>query len=186
VAARADVILRDAEPRDLPAITAIYGHHVRTGLASFETEAPDTAEMQGRYEAIREKGFPYLVAEEDGAVVGYAYASLYRTRPAYRFTLEDSVYVKPGCAGRGLGRMLLERLIAECERIGCRQLIAVIGDSGNVASVRLHEACGFGMTGTFRSIGFKHGRWVDTVLMQRTIGPGDSTPPQGEAGREAR
>jgi L-amino acid N-acyltransferase YncA len=180
------VILRDAEPRDLAAIAAIYGHHVRTGLASFETEAPDEAEMRGRFEAIRDKGFPYLVAEEGGEVVGYAYASLYRTRPAYRFTLEDSVYVKPGCAGRGLGGALLERLVEECERIGCRQLIAVIGDSGNVASVRVHEACGFTMTGTFRSIGFKHGRWVDTVLMQRTIGPGDTTPPAEEAGLAAR
>lgn len=180
------MILRDAEPRDLAAITAIYGHHVRTGLASFETEAPDEAEMRNRFDAIREKGFPYLVAEEAGEVVGYAYASFYRTRPAYRFTLEDSVYVKAGLAGRGLGRALLERLVAECEAFGCRQMIAVIGDSGNAASVRLHEACGFRMTGTFRSIGFKHGRWVDTVLMQRTIGPGDATLPDQEEGREPR
>jgi L-amino acid N-acyltransferase YncA len=180
------VILRDAEPRDLAAITALYAHHVRTGLASFETEAPDVPEMRKRFDAIRAKGFPYIVAEEDGELAGYAYASLYRTRPAYRFTLEDSVYVQPGRTGRGLGRALLHRLISECERIGCRQLIAVIGDSANVASVRVHEACGFGMTGTFRSIGFKHGCWVDTVLMQRTIGPGDSTPPDREAGRDDR
>lgn len=171
------MILRAAEPRDMAAVAAIYGHHVLTGLASFETEAPDEREMRLRHDAIREKGFPYLVAELDGEVAGYAYASLYRARPAYRFTLEDSIYVHPGHAGRGIGRALLERLVEECERIGCRQLIAVIGDSANAPSIRLHEACGFVLTGTFRSVGFKHGRWVDSVLMQRTIGAGDSTPP---------
>ena len=122
-------------------------------------------------------GFPYLVAELEGAVVGYAYASLYRTRPAYRFAWEDSVYVDARFAGRGLGRALLDALVRACEQRGCRQLIAVIGDSANAASVGVHRACVFEMTGTFRSIGFKHGRWVDTVLMQRTIGAGDSTPP---------
>jgi len=177
MAAREGVMLREAQPRDLAAIAAIYGHHVRTGLASFETEAPGEAEMLRRYEAIREKGFPYLVAEVDGAVAGYAYASPYRTRSAYRFCLEDSIYVDPRVARRGVGRALLERLVAECERIGCRQLVAVIGDSANAPSIRLHLACGFVMTGTLRSIGYKHGRWVDSVLMQRAVGAGDGTPP---------
>lgn len=176
-------MLRDASVADLPAIAAIYGHHVLTGLASFETEPPGAEEMGRRMQAIREKGFPYLVAELEGEVAGYAYASLYRTRPAYRFTLEDSIYVHAARTGLGLGRALLERLVAECERIGCRQMIAVIGDSGNAGSIALHRACGFSMTGTFRSIGFKHGRWVDSVLMQRSIGAGDATPAEGEAPR---
>ena len=171
------VLLRDTEPRDLDAITAIYGHHVRTGLASFETEAPDKAEMRTRYEAVREKGFPYITAELDGRVVGYAYANLYRARPAYRFALEDSLYVHPDCLGKGIGRVLLERLIVECEAIGCRQLIAVIGDSANAPSIGIHAALGFTMVGTFRSIGWKHERWVDTVLMQRPIGAGDTRLP---------
>ena len=179
--ARSSVMLRDAAPRDLATITAIYAHHVRTGLASFETEAPDEAEMRRRYDEIRGQGFPYLVAELEGEVAGYAYASLYRSRPAYRFTLEDSVYVHPQRTGLGLGRSLLERLVDECERRGCRQLIAVIGDSGNAPSIGLHVACGFEHTGTFRSIGFKHGRWVDTVLMQRTLGAGSTTPPADSA-----
>ncbi len=181
--ARESVTLRAAEVRDLGAVAAIYGHHVRTGFASFETEAPDEHEMLRRYRVIREQGFPYLVAELDGQVTGYAYASLYRARPAYRFALENSVYVDESKAGRGVGRALLERLVAECERIGCRQMIAVIGDSANAPSIGLHRACGFEVIGTLRSIGFKHGRWVDSVLMQRTIGAGDSTAPDGEGGR---
>ena len=181
--ARPDVILRDARPADLGAIAAIYAHHVLNGLASFETEAPGEAELRRRYAAVREKGLPYLVAEVGGEVAGYAYASPYRARPAYRFSLEDSIYVDVRKSGRGVGRALLQRLIAECERIGCRQLIAVIGDSANAPSIGLHRQCGFTVTGTLRSVGFKHGRWVDSVLMQRTIGPGDSSPPEGEAFR---
>ena len=169
--------LRSTEPRDLPAITAIYGHHVRTGLASFETSAPDEAEMRRRYDSIRAKGFPYLTAELDGRVVGYAYASLYRERPAYRFALEDSLYVHPDFMGKGIGRMLLTQLIADCEAVGCRQLIAVIGDSANSPSIGIHAALGFAMVGTFRSIGWKQERWLDTVLMQRTIGAGDTQVP---------
>ena len=169
--------LREAMHGDLGAVTAIYAHHVHTGLASFETDAPDVAEMRQRHEAVVAKGFPYLVAEVDGQVAGYAYASHYRPRFAYRFTCEDSIYVDPRYAGRGVGRALLEALVEECARRGYRQMIAVIGDSGNAASIGLHRACGFELTGTFKSIGYKHGRWVDSVLMQRTMGAGDASPP---------
>lgn len=162
--------VRQARESDLPGITAIYAHHVRTGLASFETEPPDEAEMRARYEALRAKGLPYLACDCDGRLAGYAYASSYRTRPAYRFTLEDSVYVHPDFAGRGIGRALLAQLIEACAAYGCRQLVAVIGDSGNAASIGLHAALGFEKVGTLRSVGFKHGRWVDSVLMQRSIG----------------
>jgi len=170
--------VRDATEADLPEIAAIYAHHVRTGLASFETEPPDDAEMRARFEAVRAKGFPYLACEIGGRLAGFAYASLYRARPAYRYALEDSVYVHPEAAGRGAGRALLSALVERCEAIGCRQLVAVIGDSANEASIGLHSALGFEKAGTLRSIGYKHGRWVDSVLMQRRIGPGDSTPPE--------
>ena len=170
--------VRDATPADLPGIAAIYAHHVRTGLASFEIDPPDGAEMRARFEAVRAKGLPYLACEIGGRLAGFAYASPYRARPAYRFALEDSVYVDPGSARRGVGRALLAALIDRCEAIGCRQLVAVIGDSGNEASISLHSALGFEKVGTLRSIGYKHGRWVDSVLMQRRIGPGDSTPPE--------
>lgn len=170
-------VLRDAREDDLPAITRIYGHHVRTGTASFETEPPDEAEMLARYRAIREKGLPYLVAESDGRVAGYAYASLYRTRFAYRFTLEDSIYVDPAAARAGIGRALLARLVAACEAAGARQLVAVIGDSGNEASIRLHAALGFQPAGVLRHVGWKHGRWLDSVLMQRELGAGAGAPP---------
>jgi phosphinothricin acetyltransferase len=170
--------VRDATETDLPGIAAIYAHHVRTGLASFETEPPSDAEMRARFEAVRAKGFPYLACEIGGRLAGFAYASLYRARPAYRYALEDSVYVHPEAAGRGAGRALLSALVERCEAIGCRQLVAVIGDSANEASIGLHSALGFEKAGTLRSIGYKHGRWVDSVLMQRRIGPGDSTPPE--------
>jgi phosphinothricin acetyltransferase len=134
--------------------------------------------MTARFRAVRANGFPWLACEAGGRLAGYAYASHYRTRPGYRFCLEDSVYVHPDHAGRGIGRALLARLVEECEAIGCRQLVAVIGDSGNTASIALHSALGFRLAGTLRSIGFKHGRWVDSVLMQRAIGPGDTTLPQ--------
>jgi L-amino acid N-acyltransferase YncA len=171
------VDIRTAAVSDIAAIAAIYAHHVRNGIASFELDAPGEQEMRRRFEVIVGGGFPYLVACEAGRVVGYAYASLYRTRPAYCFTLEDSIYLDPGCAGRGIGRRLLEALITACASVGCRQLIAVIGDSGNRGSIAVHAACGFEPVGTFRSVGFKHGRWVDSVLMQRAIGAGDATLP---------
>lgn len=170
-------ILRDARPEDLPAITAIYAHHVRTGTASFETEPPVESEMRERFEAIRSKGLPWLVAERGGRVAGYAYAGPYRARFAYRFTLEDSIYVDPACVRAGVGRALLARLIAACEAAGARQLVAVIGGSDNEASIRLHAEQGFEAVGLLRAAGWKHGRWVDSVLMQRALGEGGATPP---------
>jgi L-amino acid N-acyltransferase YncA len=171
--------VREAAHADLPGIAALYAHHVLSGFASFETEPPDLEEMTARFEAVRAKGFPWLACEVGGRLAGFAYASLYRLRPAYRFTLEDSIYVDPHFARHGAGRALLAALLERCEAIGCRQLVAVIGDSGNAASIGLHSALGFQLVGTLRAIGFKHGRWVDSVLMQRPIGPGDtSLPPE--------
>jgi len=150
---------------------------VRHGTASFEIEPPDNAQMRRRYAALRAGGYPYLVAELAGTIAGYAYAGPYRERPAYRWSIEDSVYVAEQSQGRGLGRALLEALIAEAQQGGFRQMIAVIGDSANAASIELHRAAGFRMVGTFDSVGFKFGRWLDTVLMQRPLGHGASTPP---------
>lgn len=173
----AAVALRAATDRDVPRLTAIYAHHVRTGLASFEIDPPDDAEVARRLADVAARGLPYLVAEADGRVVGYAYAAPYRLRPAYRYTLEDSVYVDPGCAGRGIGRRLLERLVSEAAARGYRQMIAVIGDSANRPSIALHEACGFARVGLLPAVGLKFGRWVDSVLMQRALGAGDATLP---------
>jgi len=169
--------LRHAEAADLTAIAAIYGHHVRHGLASFEVDPPSAQEMQARFEAIVNAGYPYLVAEEGGRLIGYAYASSYRTRPAYRYSVEDSVYVAPDAIGRGIGKRLLRQLIDECAQRGFRQMLAVIGDSANAPSIELHRACGFERVGLLTSIGFKFNRWVDSVLMQRALGDGDRTTP---------
>jgi len=169
--------IRPATVADIPAITRIYAHAVAHGTASFELTAPDEAEMTKRMQHLRDGRFPYLAAEADGAVVGYAYAALYRTRPAYRFTVEDSVYVAPERQGRGIGRALLAGLIEASAARGFRQMIAVIGDSAQVASIELHRAAGFRLIGTLEAVGFKHGRWLDTVLMQRPLGPGATTNP---------
>ena len=171
------LLIRPATPDDIPAIAAIYGHHVATGLASFELEPPTVDEMRRRYDELVPRGFPYLVAERDGAVAGYAYAGSYRARPAYRFSVENSVYIAPDARRGGVGRALLEALIAESARRGFRQMVAVIGDSDNAASIGLHAACGFAMIGALPSIGWKFGRWVDSVFMQRPLGEGDTTPP---------
>ncbi len=171
-------ILRTSTDADIPAVTAIYGHHVLTGLASFETTAPSEDEMSRRRLGVLERKLPHLVAEIDGTVVGYAYASAYRPRIAYRFTVEDSVYLHPEHIRKGLGRLLLSAVLAECERLGYRQMVAVIGDSGNSPSIGLHHALGFQHAGVLRSVGFKFGRWVDTVLMQRALGRADTAPPQ--------
>lgn len=169
--------IRDSQASDLPAITAIYGHWVTHGRASFELEAPDLAEMARRREAVLAGGYPYLVAEQAGEVLGYAYASLYRARPAYRFTVENSVYVRPGGARQGAGRALLEELVSRCAASGFRLMIAVIGDSANTPSIGLHSAAGFRHAGILPGTGWKHGQWVDTVLMTRELGDGQATPP---------
>ena len=169
--------LRAGTPADIPVITRIYEHAVRFGTASFETDPPDEAEMARRQRELIDGGFPYLVAEADGQVLGYAYAGPYRPRPAYRFSVEDSIYVAPQAQGRGIGRMLLARLIAESEARGYRQMIAVIGDSANAASIELHRALGFTMIGTFADCGFKFGRWLDSVFMQRSLGSGSRDLP---------
>ena len=158
------MLIRAAQPHDLAAITAIYDHAVRHGTASFELEPPDEDEMTRRYEALRGGGYPYLVAEIDGEIAGYAYAGPYRARPAYHWSVEDSIYVAPRSQRRGVGRALLERLIAEAEAAGFRQMIAVIGDSANAGSIELHRGAGFRMVGTFDNVGFKFGRWLDSVL----------------------
>lgn len=177
----AAVQVRASREADLPPVAAIYAHHVLTGLASFETEAPTEAEMRRRRADVLARGLPYFVAERGGEVVGFAYAAPYRERPAYRFTVEDSVYVHPDHVGHGVGVTLLAVLISACERAGCRQMIAVIGDSDNHASIKLHERCGFALAGLLPSSGFKFGRWVDSVLMQRAIGKGDATLPAEKA-----
>ena len=163
------MVIRDATEEDIPAVAAIYGHHVLHGLASFEEQAPAPAEMLERYAAIRKGGFPYLVAVIDGEVVGYSYATLYRTRSAYRHTLEDSVYVREGFGGRGIGAALLQALLERCRAGPWKQVVAVIGDSDNHPSINLHLRLGFRVVGTLQSVGFKFGRWVDSVLMQRAL-----------------
>jgi len=169
--------IRPAGPGDVAAITRIYGEAVANGTASFEIEPPTEAEMARRLEALVAKNFPYVVAERAGVVVGYAYAGPYHTRPAYRWSIEDSVYVAPEFQRQGLGRLLLARLIADAEARGFRQMIAVIGDSANAGSIELHAAAGFRRIGAVQSVGFKHGRWLDCVLMQRPLGRGDATAP---------
>jgi L-amino acid N-acyltransferase YncA len=173
----ADVSIRPAQPRDIAAIARIYAHAVRHGTASFELEPPDEAEMARRYEALVAGRFPYVVAELGADIAGYAYAGPYRGRPAYRFAVEDSVYIAPQFHRRGIGRALLAALVAESEAGGFRQMIAVIGDSAQTASIALHEAAGFRLVGTFEAVGFKFDRWLDSVLMQRALGPGATTAP---------
>jgi L-amino acid N-acyltransferase YncA len=169
--------LRPADAGDIAAITRIYAEAVAHGTASFELEPPNEAEMARRQQALLNNGYPYLVAEHSGAIAGYAYAGPYRARPAYKWTVENSIYVAPQFHRRGIGLLLLKRLIAETERRGFRQMIAVIGDSAQTPSIALHVAAGFDMVGTFRAVGFKHGKWLDTPLMQLTLGKGDTVPP---------
>jgi L-amino acid N-acyltransferase YncA len=169
--------IRPASPTDIPAITRIYAHAVKTGTASFELDPPNEAEMTRRMQALLDGKFPYFVAEIEGVVAGYAYASLYRTRPAYRFTVEDSIYLAPEMQRRGIGKALLLKLIETCTAQGYRQMIAVIGDSNQAASIGVHRACGFTDAGNLRNIGWKFGRWLDTPMMQIALGPGAMTPP---------
>jgi len=169
--------IRPATAADLPAITEIYDHAVRYGTATFELTAPDLGEMSRRFSVLRDGGYPYLAAASDGRVIGYAYAGAYRPRPAYRFTVENSIYLQPAIHRSGIGMQLLQRLIAESEQRGYRQMIAVIGGADTLPSIRLHEALGFTHIGVMTGIGFKFGRWIDSVLMQRALGPGNTALP---------
>ncbi|MGH6926140.1 MAG: GNAT family N-acetyltransferase [Propylenella sp.] len=172
--------IRPTEEADLTAVTAIYDEAVRNGIASYEIEPPSLEEMGRRWRELAARNYPHLVAVHDGAVLGYAYAGPYRPRPAYRYSVEDSIYVAPDSQGRGIGRALLVELIAISERLGFRQMIAVIGGgTEHPASVGLHRALGFRQIGVIEASGFKHGRWLDTVLMQRPLGPGKTTLPEG-------
>ncbi len=173
----ADLPLRDATEADLPAVQAIYAHHVLRGTGTFEEVPPTLDEMRRRWGEVRERGFPWLVAGADHNVVGYAYANWFRPRSAFRFTCEDSVYVAPDHRARGLGSRLLGALLVRCEAAGARQMLGVIGDSANDASVRLHARHGFTHAGTLRAVGLKFGRWLDVVLMQRALGAGAGTLP---------
>lgn len=175
----AHLIVRDAIESDMAAVRAIYAHHVIHGTASFELEPPTLEQMLQRRADICAHGLPYLVAEHEGQVVGYAYATLYRPRPAYRFTVEDSVYVRDGMAGLGIGHALLSKVVEHCVADARRQLVAIIGNSENLGSIRLHEQLGFRKVGVFEAVGFKHGRWLDTVIMQRELGEGAGSAPHG-------
>ena len=174
--------IRPAAEADLAAVTDIYAHAVLYGTATFELIPPDLAEMTRRFKTLMDGGFPYLVAALDGRVIGYAYAGPYRPRPAYRFTVENSVYLQPAIHRRGIGLQLLQRLIADCEARGYRQMVAVIGDSANAGSIGVHTRCGFAMIGTHPHLGFKFGRWLDTVMMQRALGEGAGTLPRSPDG----
>ncbi len=169
--------MREARAADLAAVQAIYAHHVLQGLASFEEQAPDLDEMRRRFDDIAARGLPYLVGCIGDAIAGYGYCAPYRARSAYRYVLEDSVYVDPAYQRRGVGRALLSALIERCTALGYRQLIAVIGDSAHAPSIGVHADAGFLRVGTLRSVGFKFGRWVDTVIMQRPLGAGDGSKP---------
>ena len=176
--------LRQATPADIPAITAIYAVEVTDLVNTYETRVPDEGEMTERMRSLRQRGFPYLVAELDGQVAGYAYAGTYRSREAFNWTVENSVYVAAWAQGQGVGRALLGALIQACTQAGFRQMVAVIGEPTNTASIVLHERFGFVHVGTYRGIGRKHGRWLDTVQMQRALGDGSATPPHNEGNNQ--
>lgn len=174
-------LIRPSHEDDLDAITRIYAHHVLHGTGTFETTPPTAAEMALRRADVLSKGLPWLVVEEAGQVLGYAYGNWFKPRPAYRFSVEDSIYLAPEAAGRGLGRVLLAELLGTLERSGIRKVMAVIGDSANAGSVGVHTAAGFAHVGVMRSCGWKFGRWLDIVLMEKTLGAGDTTPPEEPA-----
>ncbi|MDQ7745515.1 GNAT family N-acetyltransferase [Hydrogenophaga pseudoflava] len=174
-------LIRPSTEHDLPAITRIYAHHVLHGTGTFETTPPTLEEMTARRADVLSKGLPWLVVEEAGEVLGYAYGNWFKPRPAYRFSVEDSIYLAPEAAGKGLGRALLAELLATLERGGIRKVMAVIGDSGNAGSIGVHKALGFEQVGIVQACGWKFGRWLDIVMMQRAIGEGDRTPPEAAA-----
>ncbi|MEY2660393.1 MAG: hypothetical protein RLZZ123_1565 [Pseudomonadota bacterium] len=171
------MLIRPTIATDIADLTAIYGHHVRHGTGTFETEAPSEADMQARWQSVIGLGMPHLVLAHEERVRGFAYAQPFRPRQAYRYCLEDSIYMAPDLVGQGLGRVLLAELIARAERLGARQMVAVIGDSNNRASIGLHQGLGFVDAGRLHASGWKHGRWLDVVLMQRHLGAGDESPP---------
>ena len=171
------ITIRPSTEGDIPAIQGIYEHAVLHGTGTFETDVPDTPEMARRRTEVLSRGLPWLVAEHSGVVAGYAYANYFRPRMAYRFCLEDSIYLAPGTQGKGIGKLLLAELIARCEAAGARQMLAVIGDAENKGSVGVHSALGFEHTGVLKSAGWKFGRWLDVVLMQRQLGRGDECSP---------
>ncbi|HEY7549808.1 MAG TPA: GNAT family N-acetyltransferase [Hyphomicrobiaceae bacterium] len=173
--------VRAATTADVAAIAAIYRPAVLHGTASFELEPPDEAEMLRRFTAVTAAGYPYFVATLDERVVGYAYASAYRTRPAYRFTVENSVYIAPDAQGKGVGGALLKMLVAASTAKGYRLMVAVIGDSRNFASIALHRSAGFKFCGTIHSVGYKFGRWLDSVIMELPLGEGDTSAPRETA-----
>ena len=176
------ISIRPAETGDLPRITAIYAHAVTNGTASYELEPPSGEEMAVRFDTLAKGGFPYIIAENSDGIVGYAYAGPFRPRRAYRFMVEDSIYLAPEAQGRGVGKLLLARLIEDCAALGFRQIAAVIGDGAtNAASVKLHEKAGFRHVGTLQGSGYKHGRWLDTVFMQLTVNGGTTLPPDPES-----
>ena len=163
--------VRPALPADLGAITAIFAHYVTASVVTFEETPPGVSQWRGRLDDLAQRGLPFLVADEDGSVAGYAFASPWRPKAAYRHTVEDSVYLAPERTGRGLGGLLLRALLAECAKAGVRQVLAVIADTGEPVSLVLHRSCGFSDAGRLREVGYKHGRWVDTLLLQRDLGP---------------
>lgn len=173
------MLIRDATAADFPAITELYAYWVRHGLGTFEEEPPSADDLAARAVAVTGAGLPYLVAESDRRLVGYAYAAPYRPRSGYRYTAEDTVYVAPDRQGRGVGKALLDRVLTACEAAGVRQMLASVGDGANQGSVALHRACGFETVGVLRAVGFKHGRWVDVVFMQRSLNGGAETSPTG-------
>jgi L-amino acid N-acyltransferase YncA len=176
------IALRPATLGDIPAIQRIYEHAVLNGTATFELTPPDEAEMTARFETLTRQSYPYIVAcDGDGSILGYAYAGPFRARPAYRWVVEDSIYIAPDAQGRGVGGLLIARLLELCEAAGFRQMIAVIGGSDHMPSIRLHERVGFHEIGVFAASGFKFGRWIDTMLMQKALGEGDTTLPDENA-----
>jgi L-amino acid N-acyltransferase YncA len=171
-----DILIRPSQAEDLDAVTSIYAWNVLHGTGTFEIDAPDRTEMERRRGDVVGKGLPWLVLERAGTVLGYAYANEFRPRPAYRFCLEDSVYLAPDAVGLGFGRLLLAELLARCEAVGARQMLAVIGDSGNAGSIGVHRTLGFALTGTIKAAGRKFDRWLDVVVMQKSLGAGDAAP----------
>ena len=174
--------IRPSTDADLPAMTAIYAHHVLHGTGTFETTPPSESELAARRADVLAKGLPWLVAEEGGQILGYAYCQWFKPRPAYRFSAEDSIYLHPEAAGKGLGKTLLAELARQAEALGIRKLIAVIGDSNNAGSIGVHRTLGFTPVGAFKSCGWKFGKWLDIVLMEKTLGEGDTTPPESIPG----